>query len=178
MHAAGNDGKNIDENDNFPNARYGNDPKTKAGNWITVGASGPRNGELVASFSNYGKDVDVFSPGVEIYSTLPGGNEYGRQQGTSMASPVTAGLAALILSYYPELSARQVKYVIEKSVTPVTAAKVTKPGSEDEVMLSDISKTGGVINAYEAIKLAGTLKGERAAPKVLPKTSLKKTQKG
>ena len=178
VHAAGNDGKNIDENDNFPNARFGNDPKNKASNWITVGASGPRNGELVASFSNYGKDVDVFSPGVEIYSTLPGGNEYGRQQGTSMASPVTAGLAALILSYYPELSARQVKYVIEKSVTPVTTAKVTKPGTEEEVMLGDISKTGGVINAYEAIKLAGTLKGERTAPKVLPKTSLKKTQKG
>jgi subtilisin family serine protease len=96
-----------------------------------------------------------------------------------MASPVTAGLAALILSYYPELSARQVKAVIEKSVSPITAFKVIKPGSdEEEVKLSDISKSGGVVNAYEAIKLAGTLKGERNPPKTLPKTSLKKTKKG
>jgi subtilisin family serine protease len=178
VHAAGNDGKNIDESDNFPTARYDNNPATKATNWITVGASGPTSKDLTASFSNYGKDVDVFSPGVEIYSTLPGGNEYGNQQGTSMASPVTAGIAALILSYYPELSAKQVKYVIEKSVSPVTTFKVTKPGTEEEVNLADISKTGGVVNAYEAIKLAGTLKGERPAPKALPKPSLKKTNKG
>ncbi len=178
VHAAGNDGKNIDETDNFPNVRYGDNPATKASNWITVGASGPSSKDLAASFSNYGKDVDVFSPGVEIYSTLPGGNEYGNQQGTSMASPVTAGIAALILSYYPELSARQVKSVIEKSVSPISTFKVIKPGSEDEVKLSDISKTGGVVNAYEAIKLAGTIKGERNPPKTLPKTSLKKTKKG
>lgn len=178
VHAAGNDGKNIDESDNFPTARYDNNPATKAGNWITVGASGPTSNDLAASFSNYGKDVDVFSPGVEIYSTLPGGNEYGNQQGTSMASPVTAGIAALILSYYPDLSAKQVKFVIEKSVSPISAFKVTKPGSEDEVNLNDISKTGGVVNAYEAIKLAGTIKGERIAPKELPKPTLKKGKKG
>jgi subtilisin family serine protease len=178
VHAAGNDGKNIDENDNFPTPRYGNNPETRASNWITVGASGPTSKDLVASFSNYGKDVDVFSPGVEIYSTLPGGDQYGNQQGTSMASPVTAGIAALILSYYPELSAKQIKYVIEKSVTPVSTVKVNKPGSEDEVMLSDISRTGGIVNAYEAIKLAGTLQGERYPTKVLPKPTLKKTKKG
>ncbi len=178
VHAAGNDGKNIDENDNFPTPRYGNNPETRASNWITVGASGPTSKDLVASFSNYGKDVDVFSPGVEIYSTLPGGDQYGNQQGTSMASPVTAGIAALILSYYPELSAKQIKYVIEKSVTPVSTVKVSKPGSEDEVMLSDISRTGGIVNAYEAIKLAGTLQGERYPTKVLPKPTLKKTKKG
>jgi len=178
VHAAGNDGKNIDESDNFPTVRYGNNPATKASNWITVGASGPTSKDLAAPFSNYGKDVDVFSPGMEIYSTLPGGNEYGNQQGTSMASPVTAGIAALILSYYPELSAQQVKSVIEKSVTPVTALMVIKPGTEEEVKLSDISKTGGVVNAYEAIKLAGTIKGDRYPPKALPKASLKKTKKG
>ena len=178
VHAAGNDGKNIDEADNFPTARYANNPATKASNWVTVGASGPTSKDLAASFSNYGKDVDVFSPGVEIYSTLPGGNEYGNQQGTSMASPVTAGIAALILSYYPELSAKQVKFVIEKSVSPIADFKVVKPGSEEEVMLSEISKTGGVVNAYEAIKLAGTLKGERALQPQLPKSSLQKRKKG
>jgi len=178
VHAAGNDGKNIDEADNFPTARYANNPATKASNWVTVGASGPTSKDLAASFSNYGKDVDVFSPGVEIYSTLPGGNEYGNQQGTSMASPVTAGIAALILSYYPELSAKQVKFVIEKSVSPITDFKVVKPGSEEEVMLSEISKTGGLVNAYEAIKLAGTLKGERTLQPQLPKSSLQKRKKG
>jgi subtilisin family serine protease len=132
----------------------------------------------VAEFSNYGKnDVDLFSPGVKIYSTLPGGDTYGNQQGTSMASPVVAGVAALILSYYPELSARQVKSVLEKSATPIKSVKAVKPGSEDEVLMSELSRTGGVVNAYEAIKIAGTLKGERnpaPAPAPLPKSSLKK----
>ncbi|NDC78347.1 MAG: peptidase S8, partial [Chitinophagia bacterium] len=169
VHAAGNDAKDIDTEDNFPNNRYGDDRSRTARNWITVGASGPTLKELTASFSNYGKDVDVFSPGVDIYSTLPGGDQYGNQQGTSMASPVTAGIAALILSHYPELSAVQVKDVIERSVSKVTD-KVTKPGTEDEVALSDISKTGGIVNAYEAIRLAATVKGERKpTPKADPK---------
>ena len=85
---------------------------------------------------------------------------YGNLQGTSMASPVVAGLAAFILSYYPELSAEQLKYVIEKSAV-LSDLKVKKPGSDEAVMLADISKTGGVVNAYEAIKLASSLKGER-----------------
>ena len=77
-----------------------------------------------------------------------------------MASPVVAGLAALILEYYPNLSAEQVKYVIEKSaIAPTTEVNV--PNSDKKVKLSEISKTGGVINAYEALKLAATLKGER-----------------
>ena len=72
---------------------------------------------MTAGFSNYGKnEVDVFAPGMKIYSTIPGGNTYGNAQGTSMASPVVAGLAALILEYYPNLSAEQVKYVIENSL--------------------------------------------------------------
>lgn len=161
VHAAGNDGNNIDTSWNFPNPVY---KKTglKATNWITVGASGdPKTGGLAAGFSNYGKnEVDVFAPGVRIYSTLPGGNMYGNLQGTSMASPVVAGLAAFILSYYPDLSAEQLKYVIEKSAV-LSDLKVKKPGSDELVMLADISKTGGVVNAYEAIKLASSLKGER-----------------
>ncbi len=188
VHAAGNDSKDIDVNDNFPTANFldKSGGPLKASTWVTVGASGPTVDELTASFSNYGKDqVDVFAPGVKIYSTLPGGNEYGNLQGTSMASPVVAGLAALILSYYPELSAKQVKYVIEKSTTPIKA-KVSKPGTDEEVSLSELSKSGGVVNAYEAIKLAGTLKGDnapqppvQAKPKpVLPKSKLKKNKKG
>ena len=167
VHAAGNDAKNIDTAWNFPSPVFKKDG-IRASNWITVGASGdPKLGGITAGFSNYGKqEVDVFAPGVRIYSTIPGGNTYGNAQGTSMASPVVAGVAALILSYFPDLSAEQVKYVIEKSATPISI-KVKKPGSDEEVILTDISKSGGVVNAYEALKLASTLKGERGSNKNL-----------
>lgn len=153
VHAAGNDGSNLDSTDNYPNPVYKGEDK-RATNWITVGASGdPKAGGLVASFSNYGKkEVDVFAPGVKIYSSVPGGNQYRNHQGTSMASPVVAGLAAFILSYYPNLTPQQVKYVIENSAVK-PEAKVKAP--DDELVdLSDISRTGGIINAYEAILLA------------------------
>jgi cell wall-associated protease len=179
VHAAGNDAKNVDTEDNFPSPVYANG-KGRAGNVITVGASGdPKNGGLTASFSNYGKkEVDVFAPGVRIYSTLPGGNTYGNLQGTSMACPLVAGIAALTLQYYPTLSAKQLKYVIEKSAK-VPDYKVKQPGTDDMVNLADISKTGGLVNAYEAIKLAATLKGERKTTKeVLPKPKMVKSKKG
>ncbi|MDE3184519.1 MAG: S8 family serine peptidase [Bacteroidota bacterium] len=160
VHAAGNDAENIDSAQNFPNPVYrdgsGVDP-----DFITVGASGDStNGGFTASFSNYGKkSVDLFAPGVNIYSTLPN-DKFGDFSGTSMATPVVAGVAALILEYYPDLSAQQVKYVIDNSVTPITQ-KVKLPGTEDSVSLADISITGGELNAYNALKLASTLKGER-----------------
>ncbi len=157
VHAAGNDGKDLDSADNFPNANLG-DSGEKAKNWITVGASGDKNaGGLTASFSNYGKqEVDVFAPGVKIYSTIPGGNSYGNAQGTSMASPVVAGTAAFLLSYFPDLTAEQLKYCIEESAQS-PADSVEKPGSDEQVSLADISKTGGIISAYEAAKIAYTL---------------------
>jgi subtilisin family serine protease len=116
VHAAGNDSKNIDTEDNFPSRNFDNDTLRVFSNWINVGASGATETDLAASFSNYGKrEVNVFAPGVKIYSSIPGGNTYGDKDGTSMASPVVAGLAALILSYYPDLSAEQVKNIIEQS---------------------------------------------------------------
>jgi subtilisin family serine protease len=162
VHAAGNDAKDIDSTENFPNPVF-LDGSGVAKNFITVGASGdPSNGGFTASFSNYGKkSVDVFAPGVNIYSTLPGGNKYGAMSGTSMATPVVAGVAALILEYFPDLSAEQVKYVIDHSAQPV-AEKVKLPGTSDSVNLADISVTGGELNAYNAVKLASTLKGERS----------------
>jgi len=177
--AAGNDSKNLDGEPSFPNPNY-IDGKGKAGNIITVGASGdPKNGGLAAMFSNYGKtSVDVFAPGVKIYSTLPGGNNYGNLSGTSMACPLVAGIAALTLEYFPTLSVKQLKYVIEGSVQ-APKIKVTKPGTDEMVDLSDISKTGGIVNAYAALKLAATLKGDKKIQKeVLPKPKLIKTKKG
>lgn len=179
VHAAGNDSKNVDSSFNFPSPVF-RENSYKAKNFITVGASGDAtNGGFTARFSNYGKSgVDVFAPGVNIYSTLPGGDKYGSMSGTSMAAPVVAGLGALILEYFPALSAEQIKYVIEKSVTPIDE-KVKLPGTEDMVDLSDISKTGGEINAYNAVKLAATLKGERDMKEnSLPKSKVKKNKKG
>ncbi len=165
VHAAGNDGKDNDAGDtNFPNARFEKRgwfcPK-KAKNWIEVGAlSWKKNEDAVADFSNYGKNnVDVFAPGVDIYSTLPE-NQYKNLSGTSMASPVCAGVAAVIRSYYPELTAEQVKECIEKSVVKQDY-KVKKPGTEEKVSFSSLSRTGGVVNVYNAVKLAGQMKGKK-----------------
>jgi cell wall-associated protease len=177
VQAAGNDFANIDSVDNFPTPVF-KDGKTKATNWIMVGASSdplaePSFKSYVASFSNYGKaEVNVFAPGVKIYSTLPGGNVYGNESGTSMAAPVVSGVAALILEYYPSLTPEQVKYCIEKSAIALPA-KVKKPGSEnEEVSLSDISTSGGILNAYEAIKLAASLNKEVKKKDPLPKSTL------
>jgi cell wall-associated protease len=176
VHAAGNDAADVDTTDNFPSPEY-KDQKGKADNWITVGASSDPSAEAdfksyTASFSNYGKkEVDVFAPGTRIYSTLPGGNNYGNEQGTSMAAPVVTGVAALIMEYYPTLTAQQVKYCIERSASQIPV-KVKKPGSEDLVNLTDISTSGGVINAYGAVKMAYTLTTENKK-EVAPKSTLK-----
>lgn len=154
VHAAGNDGANIDTTWNFPTPVFTD--KTRATNWITVGASAAPKNALVASFSNWGKnEVDVFAPGHNIYSSVPGGNTYRSLSGTSMASPVVAGLAALILQYYPKLSPEQVKTVIEQSATPFTG-EVTQPHG-GKTKLSELSRTGGVVNAYAAVVMADEL---------------------
>lgn len=178
VHAAGNDAKNLDTTFNYPTPQLLDG--TRPNNWITVGASGdPKAGGLTANFSNYGKDeVDVFAPGVKIYSTVPGGNTYQNLQGTSMASPVVAGLAAFILEYYPNLSAAQVKMVIEKS-SQKPVDKVKNPGNDEMVPLSNLSRAGGLVNAYEAIKLASTIKGERKTAPLKPiKSTVKPKTKG
>jgi len=129
----------------------------KAGNWIEVGASSYKNDdELKASFSNYGKyNVDVFAPGYRIKSTVPN-NEYDEANGTSMAAPVVSGLAALILSYYPHLSPTQIKEIIIKSVTKVTQKVKFKDEKNQNVrvLFSDLCVSGGIVNAYQALKLA------------------------
>lgn len=156
VRAAGNESLDTDVTPHYPSPRYIKNNK-KAPNMITVGASGPTQLDLTAHFSNYGKEiVDVFAPGVNIYSTLPGSDQYAPMSGTSMASPVVTGLAALLKAYYPNLSAKQLKQVIEDSAVRIEAP-VMKPGTREKVSLAELCRTGGIVNAYEAVKMAETM---------------------
>ena len=160
VNAAGNDGKNIDEEKTFPNDAP--DLKTEiSDNFLTVGAmSSSYNEQLPASFSNYGKiNVDLFAPGVRVNSTTPE-NEYGKKSGTSMAAPSAAGVAALVRSYYPKLTASQVKRILMNSGIIINF-DVVKPGSQSRenpkgelVPFSELSVSGRVVNAYNALKMA------------------------
>ncbi|MHA4806689.1 S8 family peptidase [Flavitalea flava] len=159
VHAAGNEGKNLETEHNYPNRTYA-DSSGVAGAWIEVGASGfTDDSTLVASFSNYSRTgVDVFAPGVNIYSTTPG-SKYANHDGTSMASPVVAGLAALIREYYPKLKAAQVKDIILRSVVKVNhPVTIQVDGKPKQVLLSDISISGGIVNAYQALQMAEGIK--------------------
>jgi len=161
VHAAGNDSENTDHVSNFPNRRYVDSLGINQGEgeaWLEVGATSWEKNNLVASFSNFGKrTVDVFAPGVDIYSTMPG-SKYKEQSGTSMASPVVAGLAAMIRSYFPKFTAVEVKDIIMQSVVkPEEKVKIKENGTSKKLYLSDISITGGIVNAYHAIELAQKL---------------------
>lgn len=160
VNAAGNDGKDIDVEKTYPNDSE--DLKMEfSNNLLSIGAMSANYDEnLPASFSNYGKiNVDIFAPGVQIHSTTPE-NGYAKFSGTSMAAPSTAGVAALIRSYYPELTANQVKMIIMNSGTKIDL-QVVKPGSQSQenpkgemVPFSDLSVTGRVVNANNAIQMA------------------------
>lgn len=130
-------------------------------NWISVGAVSPSSDEnLVASFSNYGQhNVDIFAPGMKILSTAPN-NNYQEASGTSMASPVVAGVAALIRSYFPELKAAEVKAILLASSVKLDK-EVVKPGTDEKVKFSTLSSSGGLVNSYEAVKLASELKSSK-----------------
>jgi cell wall-associated protease len=153
IHAAGNDGHNLDTDPNFPTKKLEKGGEAKS--WVEVGASSWGSDEnFVGSFSNYGKkSVDVFAPGVEIYSTTPD-NSYEDLQGTSMACPATAGVAAILMSYFPDLNTTQIKDILLKSTRKFDGLKVVKPGTKEEVPFNQLSATGGLVNAYEAVKLA------------------------
>ncbi|RME01742.1 MAG: peptidase S8, partial [Bacteroidetes bacterium] len=171
VHAAGNSHQNNDVEPNYPNDKYQKrglfGPK-KAKNWIEVGALSWKGGEdAAATFSNYGKEnVDLFAPGVAIYSTTPE-NNYAKFQGTSMASPVVAGVAAMLRSYYPDLTARQVKDILmSTTVRSKDMEKVKLPGGDGKVVpFTDLCVTGGVVNAFEAVKKAETVKGKKKGKK-------------
>ena len=156
VHAAGNDGADLDDpaNPNYPNDQINNGPEI-ADNVITVGALDPKYGsEMVASFSNYGKiNVDVFAPGGKVYSTV-NNNEYDTFGGTSMAAPAVSGIAALIFSYYPKLSASQVKQIIMDSGLSTKSSVVLGGDVEKARSFDQVSSSGKMANAYNALIMA------------------------
>ena len=159
IHAAGNDGQDIDTQKDFP-TRYYQDGK-EAPNWLEVGATAwDQNDNFVARFSNYGKkSVDLFAPGVDIYSTVPR-NKFKKESGTSMSCPAATGVTALLMSYFPELTSLQILDIIKKSTRKFDGLRVRKPGG-GKIDFSELSSTGGLINAYEAVKMAMTVKEQK-----------------
>ncbi|MES3629489.1 MAG: S8 family peptidase [Longimonas sp.] len=158
VHAAGNSASDNDEGDNFPTPFY--EDGDRATHWIEVGASGwTMDEELVASFSNYGATtVDVFAPGADIYSATTG-NAYRFNSGTSMAAPMVSGVAALLMSYYPSLSAEDVRAIILESAVSYADHEVTLPNDNPDmpgtqVQFGSLSVTGGIVNAYRAVQMA------------------------
>jgi cell wall-associated protease len=160
VNAAGNDGKDIDITKTYPNDSE-DLVNEISDNVLTIGAMSLHYDEkLPANFSNFGKtNVDVFAPGVDIYATMPK-DKYTPNSGTSMAAPSTAGIAALVRSYYPKLSASQVKHILMNSGIKINF-EVIKPGSQsranpngEKVPFSDLCVSGRVVNAYNALKMA------------------------
>jgi subtilisin family serine protease len=153
VHAAGNDNKNIDIESNFPAVEYVFQKK-KLDRLITIGASTENNKEfLAADFSNYGnKSVDIFAPGKDIYNTIPN-NKYKKLDGTSMAAPMVAGCAALIKSYYPHLTMKKIKNIILTSGNYYGNTFQRKPGEENKIQFSELSKTGMIVDLYKSVKM-------------------------
>ena len=157
---AGNESKDLDSlsNDNYPNDQFFNKNEF-SDTFIKVGASSINlNESFTAYFSNYGKiNVDIFAPGVDIYSTMPN-NKYKSQDGTSMSSPVVAGIASLIMSYFPKLSAKKVKEIILESGIEIDL-NIGNLG--DNKNFKEYSKSGKLVNAYNALILASKSKRNR-----------------
>lgn len=157
IHGSGNDSKNLDDPNNpgFPNDHNNHLGAEIVNNVLEVGALEPKYGaEMVGSYSNYGhNNVDVFAPGSAIYSTLPG-NKYDFQDGTSMAAPAVAGVAALIRSHYPKLTAAQVKKIIMVSGQKTKATVILEGDTEKVRTFDKISKSGKMVNAFNALILA------------------------
>ncbi len=156
VHAAGNSGEDVDTEPNFPddNVNYVEVSNT----YIRVGSLASKYGSsMVSGFSNYGnKNVDVFAPGSQIYSTFPN-NEYKAISGTSMASPAVAGVAALIWSQYPKLTAAQVKQIIMDSGLPIQQKVVVGGDANDVRDFGTLSKSGKMVNVYNALIMAQQL---------------------
>jgi subtilisin family serine protease len=154
VNAAGNEGEDIDAKNVYPNDAINNGDEVSS-TFLTVGATDPKYGSsLVAKYSNYGKiNVDVFAPGSKIYSTFPE-NKYEAIGGTSMASPAVAGVAALVRSYFPNLTAAQVKQIIIDSGLPIKIKVIVGGDPNNAKSFRELSKSGKLVNAFNALILA------------------------
>lgn len=165
VHAAGNSAENLAENDNFPAVMYDfqTEPFTHV---LTIGASTKEDKEeLAARFSNYGAEqVDIFAPGAEIYNAVPQ-SEYKELQGTSMASPMVAGVAAFLKGYFPSLSMLEIKNIILESGDDYADSDQKIPGGEELVKFGTLSVTGKVVNVKEAVKLAKDIEEQKQEEK-------------
>lgn len=153
VHACGNDGQDITTDQFYPSPQFIDG--TMATNFLNVGASGdPSTGGYAASFSNYSHTmVDIFAPGMDIYTTATN-NQYESASGTSLAAPVTTGVAALLKSYFPKLTPAQLIRIIKESGTPIDA-DVRLPGdAQKQVPFRQLSSSGRIVNAYGAVKYA------------------------
>lgn len=171
---AGNEGTNIDDEPKYPNDEYQKKPffsPKRAKNLLSVGALSPELGEnAIAEFSNYGKkDVDIFAPGVYIYATTPD-STYDYLSGTSMAAPVVSGVAVLLRSRYPELTAVQIKEIIMNSSRKLPA-RLVQPGTFDIVSPDELSVSSGMIDVIGAFKLAEETKGKAKLTKRVNKSN-------
>ncbi len=152
VHAAGNDGVNLDENPNFPTNEYAFQAKP-LDMYICIGASTRDKKNLAAVFSNYSsRQVDVFAPGFEIYNTIPQ-SDYKILQGTSMAAPMVSGVAALLKSYFPSLTMKEIKDILLASAKKYKGTMIPAPGTGTSVDFGTLSTTGGVIDVAAAVKM-------------------------
>jgi subtilisin family serine protease len=155
VHAAGNNSFNVDENPYYPSDVDYENPDEVVDNFITVGSISQKiDSNFVSEFSNYGKkNVDLFAPGDKIYTTTAG-NSYAYDSGTSLAAPMVSGTAAMIWSYYPKLTAKEVKQIILESGTAYDIEVLVPGGEGKKVKFSELSKSGKVLNVYDAMELA------------------------
>ncbi len=163
VHAAGNDNANVDSVGNFPTSLY-SFQTSPLDHFLTIGASTrfPKK-ELAATFSNYGQTkVDVFAPGFEIYNTVPQ-SDYMKLQGTSMAAPMVSGVAAMLKSYFPTLTMKEIKDIMLQSATSYKGKQQYKPGTEDLVDFASLSVTGAVINVKSAVKMCMKLEKSKSS---------------
>ena len=161
VHASGNSGEDIDVADNFPTRTLLDGTVTNG--WLEVGASTSDASAIAAGFSNYGQTaVDLFAPGENVTSLKPGGGIQ-TANGTSFASPVVAGVAALVMAYYPDLSAEEVRQILLASSARLDV-ETTRPGAEDLVPFATLSVTGGVVDAAAAVRMAADRTGASMPP--------------
>ena len=174
IHAAGNEYYDLDVKPVYPNP-YSQYLKDTATNVLTVAASSDFfiNGTLLTDFSNFGPAiVDVLSPGEKIYSTIPGGNNHGFLQGTSMAAPIVSHVAAMIRSYFPGLSAVDVKKIIKQSVWKPNDHDTSFdiPQKEEIKSLQEIASAGGIVNAAKALQIAYLFNSQKVSNKTKNKS--------